>query len=248
MLNDRQDAFGHELLDFFTGKSDNCFEVIERDDGYINVSDSLPMWFSDHQQWESQYKQALEFVKGRVLDIGCGAGRHALYLQDRGFSVMGIDTSPLALKVCQDRGLRHTHLLSIHDLPANLGTFDTLLMLGNNLGLLETFQNAKKILMRLYETTAADGQIIGENIDPYLIWKDELWSYPPAAKKKENNESMCGEVRLRVRYKQYATPWINYFFMSQEELTSVLQDTGWQIARFIDIYPGWYISIIRKYN
>lgn len=248
MLDDKQDAFGHELFDLFTGKSNNCFEVIERDDGYINVSDSLLTWFSDYEQWEPQYKQAMECVKGHVLDIGCGAGRHAIHLQNNGFSVIGMDVSPLALKVCQDRGLRETRLLSINNLPADLGTFDTILMLGNNLGLLGTYKDSKKTLATLYEMTATDGQIIAENLDPYQVWKEELWTYPPAQRKKENKEGMSGEVRLRVRYKQYATPWINYFFMSQEELSYILQDTGWSVTQFINIYPGWYIAIIRKYE
>jgi cyclopropane fatty-acyl-phospholipid synthase-like methyltransferase len=39
-------------------------------------------------------KKSMGYVKGRtVLDIGCGPGRHALYLQnERGFDVLGIDT------------------------------------------------------------------------------------------------------------------------------------------------------------
>jgi 2-polyprenyl-3-methyl-5-hydroxy-6-metoxy-1,4-benzoquinol methylase len=38
----------------------------------------------------------MQFVKGRVLDVGCGAGRHSLYLQEKGFDVLGTDISPLA--------------------------------------------------------------------------------------------------------------------------------------------------------
>jgi 2-polyprenyl-3-methyl-5-hydroxy-6-metoxy-1,4-benzoquinol methylase len=48
----------------------------------------------------SVYEEAMQFVKGRVLDVGCGEGRHSLYLQEKWFDVLGIDISPLAIKVC----------------------------------------------------------------------------------------------------------------------------------------------------
>jgi 2-polyprenyl-3-methyl-5-hydroxy-6-metoxy-1,4-benzoquinol methylase len=73
----------------------------------------------------------MRFVKGRVLDIGCGAGRVALYLQKKGFDVSGIDVSPLAVKVCKLRGLKKARVLSISNIGAKLGKFDTLLMFGN---------------------------------------------------------------------------------------------------------------------
>jgi 2-polyprenyl-3-methyl-5-hydroxy-6-metoxy-1,4-benzoquinol methylase len=56
------------------------------------------------------------FVKGRVLDIGCGAGRHSLYLQNQGFQVLGIDNSPLAVKVAKLRGLKRVKVMSIEDI------------------------------------------------------------------------------------------------------------------------------------
>ena len=36
----------------------------------------------------------MRMVRGRVLDIGCGAGRFALYLQGKGLDVTGIDLAP----------------------------------------------------------------------------------------------------------------------------------------------------------
>jgi 2-polyprenyl-3-methyl-5-hydroxy-6-metoxy-1,4-benzoquinol methylase len=55
----------------------------------------------------------MKSVKGRVLDIGVGAGRHSLYLQEKGFNVLGIDVSPLILEVCRKRGLKKSKLMQI---------------------------------------------------------------------------------------------------------------------------------------
>jgi 2-polyprenyl-3-methyl-5-hydroxy-6-metoxy-1,4-benzoquinol methylase len=51
-------------------------------------------------------KKAIDYAKGRVLDVGCGAGRHILYLQKKGLKVLGIDQSPLAVNMCKLRGAK----------------------------------------------------------------------------------------------------------------------------------------------
>ncbi|MGD0495283.1 MAG: methyltransferase domain-containing protein [Candidatus Bathyarchaeia archaeon] len=97
-----RDAFGQELWACYKGQ--NIYEIIERDDGYFSAHQSPKVYFSEYADWPLIEQKAMGFVKGRVLDIGCGAGRHALYLQQKGFSVVGVDSSPLAVKVCKLRG------------------------------------------------------------------------------------------------------------------------------------------------
>ena len=92
MLTDRQDAFGHEIEDYYLGKGG--VEVVERDDGYVSVSGGPALYFLGYDRWPEEEREAIAFATGRVLDVGCGAGRHALHLQARGLDVVGIDNSP----------------------------------------------------------------------------------------------------------------------------------------------------------
>jgi len=53
-------------------------------------------------------------------------------------------------------------------------------------------------------------------------------------------------VRIRVRYRQYATPWFNYLFVSQDEMAALLTGTGWMVNQFVDSETGSYIAVIEK--
>jgi SAM-dependent methyltransferase len=107
------DALGHLFWDYFRHHK-GSFGITERNDGFIEAEDPQ-IWFTRYNEWLDIEKKAMEYVKGkRVLDIGCGVGRHALYLQEeRGFDVLGIDTSPLAIKICRLQGLKEAKVQSI---------------------------------------------------------------------------------------------------------------------------------------
>lgn len=133
-MKDSQDAFGHGLHDRLNGE--NAIEVIERDDGFIDASAFFQMYFREYKDWSDCQKKAMRYVKGRILDIGCGAGRHSLYIQEKGFDVLATDISPLAIKVCRMRGIKKTKALPITQVTSSLGTFGTILLLGGNFGLI----------------------------------------------------------------------------------------------------------------
>ena len=104
-----EDAYGQEMWAYYKGKE--VFEIVERDDGYIQASATTKVYFSEYEDWRSSEKKAMEFVKGKVLDIGCGAGRHSLHLQKKGFEVLGIDVSPLAIKICKLQGVKQAEIM-----------------------------------------------------------------------------------------------------------------------------------------
>jgi hypothetical protein len=56
---------------------------------------------------------------------------------------------------------------------------------------------------------------------------------------------MGGVERLRVRYRQYATPWYDVLFASREEVAGLAQGTGWVASRFVDDGPG-YVAVLER--
>ncbi len=239
MMKDYQDAYGHGLYDCFQGKS--SYAIIERDDGYIDIDFSLKTYFSECKDWQQYQREAMKYVKGRVLDIGCGVGRHSLYLQDIGFEVQGIDISPLAVEVSRLRGLKEPKVISISQISPKLGKFDTILMMGNNFGLFGSFNKARMLLRRFHRMTTEGARIIAESSDPYLTDNPFHLEYHKLNQKRKR---MPGQVRIRIRYKKYSTPWFDYLFVSKDEMIDIVKGTGWRIDNFIDSDEANYIGII----
>ena len=242
MLKDHEDAFGHEIYDYHKGIGGS--EIIERDDDYFDVSGGPNPYFSEYENWPTHQQQAMEHVRGRVLDIGCGAGRHSLYLQEQGFEVVSVDNSPLAIEVCRSKGLRNAQVLSITQITSRLGVFDSIVMLGNNFGLFGSFKRARWLLARFHRITSHDAMIIAETRDPYDTDTPEHLEYHQFNRQRGR---MGGQVRIRVRYKKYVTPWFDYLLASKEEMEEILDSTGWVARDFLDSQiRGLYIAIFEK--
>jgi SAM-dependent methyltransferase len=232
--------------------SSQSLAITERNDGFIEAEDPQ-IWFSKYDEWLDIEKRAMGYVKGkRVLDIGCGTGRHALYLQkERDFDVLGIDSSPLSIKVCKLQGLKKAKVQSMTQFTLNAVrknySFDTILMLGNNFGLFETLRRARWLLRKFHKITSDDAAIIAQSVDPYK--KPHEYAHLRYHKINRMKGRMPGQSRLRIRYKSYKGRWFDYLFVSKREMKSIVNGTGvWKVDHFLvsaDV-PDVYITIIAK--
>lgn len=238
-----KDAYGEELWAHLKGRGGP--EIVERDDGHIAVSVGPGLYFSEYKDWKPREKKGIRYARGRILDIGCGAGRHSLYLQNKGFDVTGIDNSPLAIQVCKARGLKKAKVLSItetHRLKP--GTFDTILMLGNNSALFASPKRGKWLLRRFLKITSPKARIIAENLDPFKTDDPDHLEYH---KRNIAKGRAPGQVRIRVRFGKHIGEWFDYLFVSKKEMEDIIKGTGWRIRKYIETEgsPG-YVAIIEK--
>src|SRR5512146_2934766 len=146
-----RDAMGHELLE---GLDNNeALEIVERDDGFIGGS-LVKKYFTGFADWSPDEREAIGcLAPGRVLDLGCGAGRIELYLQEQGVDAVGIDNSPLAIEVCRRRGVKDARLLSVTRVGPQMGRFDNIVMFGNNWGLMGSYRRARWLLRKFHALT-----------------------------------------------------------------------------------------------
>jgi SAM-dependent methyltransferase len=242
-MKSNQDAYGQQLLAQYHSQTPRA-EIIERDDNYIDTGSEPGTYFTEYQDWSALEQRVIELVKGRVLDIGCGAGRHALYLQQKGFDVTGIDNSPGAIKVCKLRGLKKAFVRPIADVDKfKPNSFDTIIMLGNNFGLFGSAEEAKTILAKMSRITAPEAQIIAGTRNPYKTDDPEHLEYHKLNRRRGR---MPGQIRMRVRFGKAVGEWFDYLFVSPEEMESTVADTDWQIREFIASEEANYFAVIEK--
>jgi len=234
------DAFGQSLWD--AHREGSAWHIIEREDGMVEPIDAA-VYLRPPTRWGKHERRALRLVRNRVLDIGCGAARHALFLQERGLRVLGIDASPLAIKTARARGLKHTRVLPIQKITPRLGTFDTILMLGNNFGLFGNVRQTRILLRRFHALTSADARIIAESNDIYRTTNSIHLAYQRCNRRRGR---MSGQIRFRIRYDHMATPYFDYLMVSPEEMRKMVNGTGWHVAQVLASPGSTYIAVLEK--
>lgn len=239
-MKPEQDAFGQFLMANLYGRE--SYEIIERDDHFISVM-TPEFYFSEYVSWTPHIQSALKLATGRILDVGIGAGRHALYLQEQGYHVVGIDNSPIAIEVAQKRGVKDCRVMAVRDLDESLGKFDTVIMLGNNWGLLGDFYQGQTILKRLYDITSADAKIIAETTNPYTTEDPVHLQYHQRNRQKGR---MGGQIHFRVRYRQHVGEWMDYLLTSHPEVEFIVKDTDWNLAQTFGDTDGQYTLVLEK--
>ena len=91
--------------------------------------------------------------------------------------------------------------------------------------------------------TSEGGRIIAQTRDPYQTDLPEHLEYHA---RNRDVGRMSGQARIRVRYKRYVTPWIDFLMVSKEEIKTVLEGTNWKVRDFIDGQQGVYVAVIEK--
>ena len=223
----KPDPFGQALWDHHHGHPAHI--TVRRDDGLVNQQD-VAIYFAGPEAWDTNEAEALKFVHGRVLDIGSGAGRHAVVLQQRGLSVMGLDVSPLAVQVTRHRGLRCAVVGSATALPFASASFDTFLLLGNNLGLAGDVEGTAALLRRLRELARPGAVIIAGNRDPTVTDDPVHLAY------HERNRARgrpIGQVTVRVEYGGQVSPWFDLLLLTPDEVKALAEQTGWRVERVL---------------
>ena len=216
-------------------------EVIERDDGLINGAPA-DHYLGEPAEWQPHDHRALRLCRGQVLDIGTGAGRTAVELQRRGMAVTGLDTSPGAIEIARRRGLRDTVVTTIDAYAAKAPTrYDTFLLLGNNLGLLESAEQAPVFLAELARLAKPGARIVAQGTDPYGTTDPVHAEYH---RRNRERGRIGGQLRLRLRYRMLATEWFDYLNCSPAELEKLVAGTGWRL-KSVDLEDRpYYLAVM----
>jgi SAM-dependent methyltransferase len=240
------DAFGEMLLAELetrqAGGGGSVPEIVERDDGFIRAA-SPSRYFAEPAEWAPFERRALDLATGRVIDIGCGAGRFALAMQERGAAVTALDISPGAVEVTRRRGVRDVVLASAQDGVPGRAAYDTFLLMGENLGLIGGRVSAAAFLAGLAKVASPAARIIGHGADPHET--DD----PVHVRYRERNHAtgaMGGQMTIRVRHRDLATEWFPYLLCSPAELAGLAAGTPWGLTDVERVDQVNYLAVLTR--
>lgn len=239
MMIEKKDVFGNALWDYHQSPGDQ--ELITWTS--LTEEDPVPIsyYFRTFDQMPFLEQKALEITYGKVLDVGCGAGSHSLFLQNkRNLRVTGLDNSPLAIKIAAERGLLHTVQQSIFDFHQD--NFDTILLMMNGPGVCGNLERLQLLLEKLKSLLNHKGQVLLDSSD--LIY---LFDETPEGEKIIPANHYYGELEYGLLYKNNTQtfPWlyIDYDLLSHTayqvgfKSTLILEGENWDyLARLIREY------------
>ena len=199
-------------------------------------------FFADHDGWAEPERTVFEYVEGRVLDVGAGAGRHSVEAQRRGLDSVAIDISPGAVEVCRRRGVEDARLLPLAGIDESLGAFDTVLLLCGNFGLAGSAEETIAFLERLHSVTSPGARIVLDTVDPYFENDEADLAY---LERNRERGRMPGQVTIRIRYGGLATPWYDLLCVDRLELAALIEGTGWHSLSLLEDLPDVY-AVLEK--
>ena len=197
------DLFGKAMLDFHTNNSPSAL-ITE-----TNISEqdemSVAYLFRSYTEMPILEQKALQLSNGKILDVGCGAGSHGLYLQnEKNLQVTAIDISENAIKTCQLRGLNNAKVQNILDLENQ--NFDTILLLMNGTGIFGTLNEIPKFFQKLKRLLNPNGQILIDSSDIIYMYDDN-----EDGGKWIPGDKYYGELTFTISYKNQTEtpfPWL----------------------------------------
>lgn len=188
----------------------------------LDEEDTLPIsyMFRNFEEMPTIEQKALQRCRGTILDIGCGAGSHAIYLQQQGFEVTGLDSSEGAIKVCRQRGVKHT----VHENILNYKGqgFDTLLLLMNGIGVAGELGELAVFFAKLKSLLNPGGQILLDSSDIiYMFETDEDGGYwiPDGV-------DYYGEVTFTMEYKNKKSKPFSWLYVDFNTLQRAANFNG----------------------
>jgi len=218
------DPIGAAIQDYAATKKPIDIIVISD----ICEDDIIPVevLFRKYDEMPQLEQEAIERSKGKILDVGAGAGVHSLELQDRGMEVFPIEISGAAVTYMKQIGL-NARKVDFFDLKDE--KYDTILMLMNGIGIAGRLSNLEATLTHAKSLLNPGGKIICDSSDIKYLYEDEegaMWI--------DLNSEYYGNFRFQMKYKQDKGPWFDWLYVDFDNLFKAAKNVGLKAKRVFE--------------
>jgi SAM-dependent methyltransferase len=231
------DIFGLAFSDYLKGETG--VKILVNID--IGEPEELPVqyFFRSFNQMPAYERQVLKICRGLVLDVGAGAGSHALYLQKKGFDVTALDVSPGAVECMKIRGVKK--VVEADFMQWEGEKYDTILFLMNGLGMAGRMENLVNVLKKAKGMLAPNGRIYVESTDLLYMYEDEEGSAMINLAGK-----YYGEIMYQLSYKEHTGSPFEWLFVDFENLCHAAAVAGLECEMFFQGKTDNYIAALYK--
>lgn len=224
-----KDVLGTAISDFYNKTSTGKLWVHNK----YGPKEEMPVdvYFRDMDSMPELEWVALHQCRGRILDIGAGAGSHALALQEMKLDITALDISPLSTAVQQARGVKNVINEDFFHLNTET-SYDTLLLLMNGIGLSGTLSGLRLFLRKARTLLRPGGQLIFDSSDIAYLYNGK----PPTS------PEYYGEILYQYEYRRQRSDWFKWLFIDRKTLTGIATEEGWQTQLlFEDPYEQYLV-------
>ncbi|OAB25229.1 class I SAM-dependent methyltransferase [Flavobacterium fryxellicola] len=222
-----KDLFGQAILDYQTNNApeDLITETTISEEDEMSVA----YLFRSHAEMPLMEQKALQLARGKVLDVGCGAGSHSLYLQnERNLDVTSIDISANAIQACALRGLKDAKIQDVMTLSNE--KYDTILLLMNGAGMCGKLKNIPNFILKLKSLLLPGGQILLDSSDIIYMFDDD----EDGGKWIPSDNHYYGEIVFNISYKGEKEKPFDWMFIDYNTLQNAALDNGLQCELILE--------------
>jgi len=185
-------------------------------------------FFRTYDEMPALEQRALDLAQGSVLDVGAGAGSHCLHLMEKGLKVTALDPSPEAIACCQKRGIKHTFCGRVQEFKN--GSYDTLLLLMNGIGVAGTLAQLDDLLLHLKTLIHPQGQILLDSSDIRYMYDKDITGKSILPK----NHDYYGDILFSVYYEGEFEPPFSWVYVDYEALAEAAERSGIVAEKIVD--------------
>lgn len=226
-----KDLMGRAIWDYFYQENPEDLQT----ETSISELDDLPVsyLFRTYKEMNALEQKALDLSLGKVLDVGAGAGSHALYLQnDKKLKVTALDISPKSIEICKARGLENAVCEDF--LKFSGDKFDTILLLMNGTGIFQNLAKIDQYLQKLKTLVAENGQILLDSTDIlYMYDQDEDGGVLVPA------TGYYGELDYYLHYKGDSEEPMKWLYLDFNTLKNAAQANGFKIQKVLQVEDSY---------
>lgn len=215
------DPIGRAMLDYQRG------EYEEGDCVYVDGAETHPAmveqnYFGDPENVDEVTRRRYEFVEGPVVDVGCGAGRDALWLQER-HETLAVDVNPECVEAARERGVENTDVMDMFDLDAEADAFRTVHAVGTQAGLARSLVGLGALLAEFARVTDDRGRASVDMLDPTVDGFEDAFGYRP-----DPRPGFAWRT-FHFRYGDLVGPTLAFLLMSPERFREAVAATEWSV-------------------